>query len=561
MILKPAQKLLSRLSYARKFLLVYSLFTVPFLVLSYQVVKTDYEQMHLVSRVQENLQSLRSITVFLHHLELLRDLTPLRIAAPESPGIESQYEESRRQVLSHLDQLEDYEFGSGGYLSEVRSSLSDSTPAAPGSELFSIDNVFANANQLVLSGYEWRYQVAARGGLFSVSNRQLESISAILMNTLPRAMEEAGKARSYGSWFLYRKHVDPGSVFLIDQTWKGLDSMIRQLDTTGSSDGATYGATADRLRKLLEDIQLHFDDRLIQVLELNTSWQDFFATTSSRINQVQALTYSLYDSISTSIDADLQEKRQSLFLHSSAILLVLAGIAYLFAGFYRSVRTAIDSLSEGAGNVALGKYDQAITADTRDELSQLAASMDNMRLKLKDREDQLRDFGSRDGLTGLRNRRHFDAALQEAISLANRENCWLALILVDLDFFKKLNDEHGHQAGDAALRHVATLFEEVFRKRQDLIARYGGEEFGIIIVDAAPSLVAARAEELRTLIAASPVIFEDTELSISASIGVTTRVPSDRTSPEKLIAEADSALYRAKSLGRNRVEQWSEPGR
>jgi diguanylate cyclase (GGDEF)-like protein len=156
-----------------------------------------------------------------------------------------------------------------------------------------------------------------------------------------------------------------------------------------------------------------------------------------------------------------------------------------------------------------------------------------------------------DGLTGLANRRSFDDELALEWRRAERLGDPLALVLVDLDNFKSINDERGHQAGDAVLRRVATILDSGAR-HADLAARYGGEEFALVAPETDLLGATKLADRLRTDLEAAKFELPDgSEISVTGSFGVAVKGTLER--PEQLIAAADEALYEAKRNGKNRV--------
>ena len=156
----------------------------------------------------------------------------------------------------------------------------------------------------------------------------------------------------------------------------------------------------------------------------------------------------------------------------------------------------------------------------------------------------------KDGLTDVANRRRFDDALAAEVSRAHRTDTPVALVLLDLDHFKQVNDSYGHPAGDAVLVEAARRLGERTRGG-DLVARYGGEEFAVIVADARSELELARtAEALRMAIAGEPFIVADQVLRLTASAGA---VYARATEAAALVAAADEALYQAKRQGRDRT--------
>lgn len=151
-----------------------------------------------------------------------------------------------------------------------------------------------------------------------------------------------------------------------------------------------------------------------------------------------------------------------------------------------------------------------------------------------------------DFITGLFNRRHFDSRLEEEVARTRRHRTPLSLILTDIDHFKKVNDRHGHQAGDAALREVASRIKKMFR-REDVVARMGGDEVAILLPDTPIDESITKAQSMRERIASMPVHLEDTSapIPLTISAGVAT-VEHASDSGDDLVRRADDALYEAK---------------
>ena len=168
---------------------------------------------------------------------------------------------------------------------------------------------------------------------------------------------------------------------------------------------------------------------------------------------------------------------------------------------------------------------------------------------------QLEMLARQDGLTGLANRRYLDAFLATEMRRAARIKDPVSLILVDVDFFKKFNDQYGHQAGDDCLRRVAGVLQSSCRRPADLAARYGGEEFVLVLPSTAAEGALRVAATLAGSLAEQGIEHVKSTVSpvVTLSQGIATLIPTDETLPELIIQLADEALYRAKEQGRNRV--------
>lgn len=168
---------------------------------------------------------------------------------------------------------------------------------------------------------------------------------------------------------------------------------------------------------------------------------------------------------------------------------------------------------------------------------------------------QLLQLASLDGLTQVANRRRFDEYLNSEWRRLLREKEPLSLIMCDVDFFKAYNDTYGHIAGDVCLQKVADALAQAIRRPADLVARYGGEEFAVILPNTDANGAVCVAQEIRSKIAALQIDHPKSGVSkyITLSFGVASTVPEHQSSPGKLIAAADEALYQAKAQGRDRA--------
>jgi diguanylate cyclase (GGDEF)-like protein len=156
-----------------------------------------------------------------------------------------------------------------------------------------------------------------------------------------------------------------------------------------------------------------------------------------------------------------------------------------------------------------------------------------------------------DGLTGVNNKRYFLEYLEREMGRCHRYGRPLSLMMFDIDHFKKINDVHGHLAGDYVLREMAQSIKRMVRKEQ-CFARYGGEEFALVIPEDGPEKVRFLAEKIRRTVEDKDFMFEDRAIPVTLSIGVADMM-AEMTEPLQFIKVADTNLYKAKKSGRNRV--------
>ena len=246
-------------------------------------------------------------------------------------------------------------------------------------------------------------------------------------------------------------------------------------------------------------------------------------------------------------------------------------LAYLIS---RSISAPLEKLIDIMKQAQKGNYTIRMPREGRDELTTLSQHFNDMAREVAQEHDQLesrvfertRDLeeanlklatlSMTDSLTGIPNRRRFDLVLVTELQRATRSGTPLALMMIDVDYFKNYNDYYGHQEGDACLRKVACLIEGNARRSSDLVARYGGEEFVMLLPETDRISAMQLAESILASLVALNLPHARTPLTrkyVTASIGVAVAQPNEQHKPEDFIRMADRAMYSAKELGRNRV--------
>lgn len=184
------------------------------------------------------------------------------------------------------------------------------------------------------------------------------------------------------------------------------------------------------------------------------------------------------------------------------------------------------------------------------------AALHEQIFQIHDLQEKLREQANRDSLTGLFNRRYLEGTLEREMARCRREDAPLTMLLLDIDYFKLVNDSYGHQAGDEVLRVFGQLLQECSRA-EDIVCRYGGEEFLLVLPKMPLAIGRERATQLLQLFRETTVTFEGLRIPVTTSIGISA-TPDHSTTAEGLIRCADQALYHAKSRGRDRVVGFGE---
>lgn len=176
-------------------------------------------------------------------------------------------------------------------------------------------------------------------------------------------------------------------------------------------------------------------------------------------------------------------------------------------------------------------------------------------IELKNLRDQLAELAVTDALTGLKNRRHLERALQAECGRLTRTGAWLSVIMLDIDFFKQFNDAYGHPAGDRCIAMVAAALKRVVKRASDTSARYGGEEFACVLPNLGPEEAEKVAAEIRDQVRALNIPHAQSRAQpyVTVSIGVASARCSVQLLPEIWISQADQQLYHSKAAGRDRI--------
>jgi diguanylate cyclase (GGDEF)-like protein len=182
--------------------------------------------------------------------------------------------------------------------------------------------------------------------------------------------------------------------------------------------------------------------------------------------------------------------------------------------------------------------------------------VEKQKQKLEKANAELKKLSTHDPLTGLWNRRKYDEVLEIEWKRCLRYNHPISVIFIDIDYFKKYNDAYGHLAGDDCLVQIADILKSSLTRSTDMAVRYGGEEFVILLPETNRNEAVKTANMLLKKIEARGIPHSQSLVNdnVTVSIGVSSMVPSLRNSSEKLVAEADDALYQAKNNGRNQVQ-------
>ncbi|MCL1078466.1 GGDEF domain-containing protein [Parashewanella spongiae] len=207
--------------------------------------------------------------------------------------------------------------------------------------------------------------------------------------------------------------------------------------------------------------------------------------------------------------------------------------------------------------------ESALTAETKSNaklermVQERTLELEMAYRELNEAHDKLKEQTTIDTLTGVKNRSAFDKKLAAESKLSRRQMTPIAVMMLDIDRFKLINDTYGHLAGDLALKAIATAIKDELKRPADIVSRYGGEEFAIILPTTDMPGALALADRIRKSIKSLRIEWQQQRISLTVSIGVSSAIITDDAHAMKLLEQADKALYFAKSSGRDQVQEYS----
>ena len=269
--------------------------------------------------------------------------------------------------------------------------------------------------------------------------------------------------------------------------------------------------------------------------------------------------YDWFPELSVGLVAELRNDRALLpvkrLLEFSAIYAAGMIVTLIVLGYLQSLRLIrpIRALVDAAETLEAREYADIAVKKTNTELDALIEAFNHMAQTIRSRESTLRENASRDSLTGLYNHAKIAEYLKIETLRKKRERGAVCFVMLDIDHFKKVNDNYGHLAGDAVLKGIARLLLRSCREG-DIVGRYGGEEFAIILNSRTQEETSTYCERIRRTVEEADFSYEGQTIKITVSLGFACAVSSTPKSLD-IVRAADQALYRAKGRGRNRVEE------
>jgi diguanylate cyclase (GGDEF)-like protein len=369
---------------------------------------------------------------------------------------------------------------------------------------------------LVLIGIPLLFEQNSTQLGFFVMEVRLQGLLPLLKGSLPKTEREMGAA----TIILLRKD----GHYILSSAWP-------------ENHRETAMATPEVLNqtKNPRHLQDFVDDRQVRVVGLAGSFDNFPWDLVIAEN-------------SDNVFAGLIQARNHIILITILLTIIIGGTATIVA---RQFIIPLKALTNGVLRVAGGDLDVSVNILRNDELGLVTGMFNEMVRRLKENQAKLEQLATTDSLTGLANRKRIMADVVINCEHYRRYATEFSILMIDIDFFKTVNDSRGHLAGDAVLVQLAQLFRETLRTL-DQAGRYGGEEFLIILGQTDMHMALQIAERIRLAVEQHIFVYDDVSLHVSISVGAA-GINAEDHNAVGLIGRADKALYEAKAAGRNRI--------
>ena len=558
----PAVAMMSRLSYTKKFTVLWLLSFVAIAVVAYglfaslnRVILTSQRQLGGIELIEPVFRAMQVLQQ--HRAQSAtflggNDAAWKRVATQEKET-EEIFKTIERKLPPNAASIHDYLHTKADWALLRKEGLH-----------FTADENFSAHSRLIERVRLFGVNIADEYALTTKSEIDTFYLIDTVVNKLPDALEHFGQIRGYSSGILSRKQIAEHQKMKLNSLIVELRSALDELNTNLEKTSRHNPALRESIPAIASSIT-GSAYRVTDLVEsdiltgrLSMASDDFYNVSTVAINKGYTQMYdSLLPMINTLIEARIAHAKNTLYLSTGIASLLFLLVAYFSVGIYYAVIGNIRSITDSASAFANGDMRKRISLDTRDEISQVGDSFNQMadgftalleshRLS----EEVIWRQANFDSLTGLPNRRMFHDRLEQEIKKAHRAGLKIALLFIDLDKFKEINDTLGHSMGDALLVEAARRIVSCVRET-DTVARLGGDEFTAILAELGDTASIERVTENILLKLAEPFHLGAKMAYVSGSIGITL-YPDDATEVECLLKNADQAMYVAKNAGRNR---------
>jgi diguanylate cyclase (GGDEF)-like protein len=562
--LLPATALMNRLNYMQKFVLIGLLLILPSGLFIILLIGNINKEIASLNKEKQGIEYIAVISKFIEDIQQHRGMSNARLQGDRS--FEEQLVSRRSDIEADilLIQAKNEPFGDALNTGKRFSKIDDAWKQLKNKMVLNdADLSFALHSEIISVSLALIDYVSSTSGLNTDRHKESFYLVDALIGKLLAMLEQLGQTRGITSGVAADKqlgtNVKTQLTILSGMIRSALESVNGSLRVVYEADPMLQQPIQKEMEALEEAVHYYLsylDNEIMNAPQLQVSSSVIFNKGTSAIQ----MGFALHDNGLPVIDRMLQQRMNEWAQQRMIILAVLLAaclaVAYLFLGLYRSVISSVHALNQASSKLAEGDLSARVKLDSRDELltvgnayNDMAEAFESIWCERKAHEEQLKHRAYHDQLTGLPNRVYFQDQLGVAIEDAQHANRMMAVLFIDLDRFKVVNDTLGHKAGDLLLQTVANRLSNSLENRSQLF-RMGGDEFTAILPLIGTIEEAAAAAERMITDLDMPVILDSHEFRVSASIGISV-YPFDGDTQQELLKKSDVAMYFAKKQGRN----------
>lgn len=562
--LKPAVILLNRLNYPKKLAIVGVVLAIPLCVLSYFTISEANTRIATLEKELIGVRSIRPLKKLTKAVQEHRGAAQLALngvasAQNKLPGLASAIEDLILE-LDEFDRSVGVVWGTSGEWKKFKTRWADLVAQAGQTP----EEDFRRHTDLVRGLADLLAQLGDSSGLLLDSEHDTYYLARAMITEIPEFVESAGQTRALASALAQSNELSVSDrvqlIKLVGSIQNADTYLVKSLDKALAATPGLKQSILSRLlaaRSAMDFFVLAVENSLLLQGSVSGEGDAVFREGTLAIDAAYQLCESTIPALDNVLNRRLERLKVTRILAFSAVAGALLAAAYLFWGFTAALLEHLAILRDGANQVATQKNLRTrVNIASRDEMAELAAcfndmtgAMQKMVADIQETQQQIDYLANYDALTGLPNRNLFSDRMKHLISRAARERRGFALMFVDLDDFKAVNDTLGHEFGDLLLKGVAGRLKKCIREG-DTVARFGGDEFIVLLESGETGGAEKTARRIVEALSSKFDLAGGREVFIGSSIGIAI-YPSDGADAETLLKNADAAMYRAKRAGKH----------
>lgn len=561
--LKPAILLLNQLNYPRKLVVVGVVLAIPLCTLSYSTISEVNSRITTVERELIGVRAIRPVKRLTKALQEHRGAA--QMALKGSQAAQARLPDLESAIEGIIQEIDEFDRSVGKILGTAQEwvNLKDKWRYLSTRTGLTPEESFRLHTDLVKDATDFLAQSSDSSGLLLDSEQDVYYLALAVISEIPQFIENAGQARALASGAAQGKSLSDSDRVQLTKLVGGIQHadtyFVKSLNKALSATPGLKQVIAARLlaaRSAMDFFVLEIEFGLLFSTTPPADGDILFSDGTLAVNAAYKLCESTIPALDNALSSRLERLEFKRALIFSAVTGALLLAAYLFWGFTMALLEHLALLQSGAKRIASqGKLETRVNISSRDEMAtigacfnDMASSMQKMVADIKETHEQVEYLANYDTLTDLPNRNLFSDRMKHLISRSAREQKKFALMFLDLDDFKAVNDTLGHEFGDLLLKEVAVRLKKCIRE-EDTVARLGGDEFTVLLENGEIEGVTKTAQRIVDALSGKfDLAGHDAFIGVSLGIGI---YPDNGADAESLLKNADDAMYQAKREGKH----------